>query len=172
MSLKKCLASCRVGLVHKTSGWGTFVVRIDIHYRDRHKQEIRHRLVFEHAKPKVFLSYPASETDSEVVQNLRQQAEEFGWEVSSADMIDRGEDWVSSLDKQIDDAALFLMIGGDTPSRLVMEEIAAAKQFGKKRLVFHKANLYEGMTDVTVTNSDELINDFKAIDFETEGVKQ
>ncbi len=153
-----------------TSGWGTFVVRIEIHYSNGEIEELRHRLVFEHEKPKVFVSYPTSESDSEVVRALIEQARNLGWDVTSADLIDPSADWNSALNKQMDDAQLFVMIGGKTPSRAIMEEIATARQLGKEALILDNENLYDLEDEKHVADGNELIDAFKAVNFKTKGV--
>ena len=155
----------------KASGWGTFVVRIEIHYRDGEVEKLRHRLKFDHEKKKVFLSYTESQADPAVIEAVRSEAIHHGWDITSADSISPGEDWSSSLNKEIEESDLFVLIGGDTPSRGLMEELELAQQLGKKALVYDAENLY-GVPDREVaTNSEELLNEFKAYDFELKGVK-
>ena len=148
------------------SGWGTFVVRIEIFYNDGNTEELRHRLKFDHERPKVFLSYPGagSETD-EVVQTLKNEAERLGWDITSAEEINLGEDWDYALNKQIDDAQLYVLVGDETPSRYVMEEIRTARELGKPVIALDKDNLYGRIENQQVTSGDELVNSFKAIDF-------
>ncbi len=148
------------------SGWGTFVVRIEIFYSDGNTEELRHRLKFDHEKPKVFLSYPGSGGEfDEVVQALKNEADTLGWGITSADEINPGEDWDYALNKQIDDAQLFVLVGGETPSRHVAEEIRTARELGKPVIALDKDNHYGMIENQQVTSGDELLNSFKAIDF-------
>jgi transcription initiation factor IIF auxiliary subunit len=154
----------------KTSGWGTFVVHIEIHYKDGGIEELRHRLEFEHEKPKVFLSYSESQTDPAIVEAVRNEASQLGWDITSTEAINPGEDWEYSLNKQIDEAQLFVLIGGETPSRGVLEEVETAQQLGKKVLAYDAGDIY-GMQDMQkAMNSDDLVNAFKAYDVELKGV--
>lgn len=153
----------------KSSGWGTFVVRIEVHFKDKHTEELRHRLVFKRDKPKLFLSHSASEDDALLV-TIKEEADRLGWEVSTANDISPGEDWEYGINQQIDNSELFVLLSGETPSRFAMHEFQTAKQLGKPTLVMDSHDHY-GLNDIQkVTNSDELVNAFKAINFELKGL--
>jgi transcription initiation factor IIF auxiliary subunit len=154
----------------KTSGWGTFTVRIVIHYKNDEVEELRHRLKFEHEKSKVFISYSSSQVDSTIIDAIKQKASQLDWDVSTADIINPGDDLSSALNKQIDEAQLVVMVGGGTPSRSVMEEVEIAHHLGKRVLVYDADNSYGITHNKVVTNSDDLLNEFKAYDFEIKGV--
>ncbi len=153
----------------RSSGWGTFVVLIEIRYQNGDIDTLRHRLEFEQEKLKAFLSYPESRADSAIVEAIRKEANRLGWDITSADAINPGDDWEYSLNRQIDEAKLFVLIGDETPSRGVMAEVEAAKQLGKKALVYDASNLYGMLDKQNVKNGDELLNAFKAYSFELKG---
>lgn len=153
-----------------TSGWGTFVVRVEIHYKDGRVEELRHRLTFKHDTPKVFLSYPSSESDSDVVRDVKNKAKDLGWEISTADTLSPNDDLESVLNAQIDEAQLFVLVGGDTPSRFAMNEMKVAEQLGKKTIILDKSNIYQTTGSETVKNSEELLNAFKGYNFKLKGL--
>lgn len=152
-----------------SSGWGTFVVLIEVQYQNGSTETLRHRLEFEQEKPKAFLSYPESRADSAAVKAIKEEANRLGWDVTSADAINPGDDWEYAINKQIDEAKLFVLIGDETPSRGVMAEVEAAKHLGKKALVYDSGNLYGMSNKQSVNNDDELLNAFKAYNFEIKG---
>lgn len=152
-------------------GWGTFVVQIEIHYKDGRVDKMRHRLVFARGKPKVFISFAEPETDPEIIQAVKNEAVHLGWDVSSTEEISPGDDWASSLNKQIDESQLFVLIGGETPSRGVMEEVETAQQLGKSILAYDTSDIY-GMQDrQKALDGDGLVNAFKAYNFEMKGTE-
>lgn len=152
-----------------TSGWGTFVVRVEVHYKDKRIEELRHRLVFKRDKPKVFLSYSSTQ-EPELLGRITAEADRLGWEISTANDLAPGDDLVYGINQQIEEAQLFVLLGGETPSRWVMDEYQTAKQLGKKALVLDTSNHYSIGDNQKLTSSDELVNAFKAFNFELKGV--
>ena len=154
----------------EASGWGTFVVRIEIQYKDNHVEELRHRLAFSHDKPKVFLSQSSTQTEDALLKSIKKEADQLGWDVATADDISPGEDWESAINQQIDESQLVVFIAGETQSRLSMDVFETAKQLGKKALVMDSNDLYGIKDHQKVTNDDDLLNAFKAYDIELKGL--
>lgn len=156
------------GFLLKTSGWGTFVVRIDVNYKDGGVAHLRHRLQFQHDKPQLYISN-AAPSDTSKVNIVKKVARELGWDVNSADNISPGEDWESKLIQQIDDSQVMVLVGGDTPNRGVMEEVSTAQQLGKTIVPFGAAEFY-GLSGLQLVETEqELSQALKEIDFKLRG---
>jgi len=154
----------------EASGWGTFVVRIEIVYKNGEIDERRHRLVFHQDKPKVFISSLSNQDETDLVEQIKEEADQLGWEVTSSDDVDPGEDLELEVSKKIDESQLFVMISGNSPSRWALNEFETAKQLGKKTLIYDKKDFYGLDDNNKVKNSDDLLNAIKAYNFEIKGL--
>ncbi len=124
-----------------SSGWGTFVVKADLHLKDGSVRQMRHRLRFSRAEPKVFVSSAAR--DTRALDHVRDAVSRLHIGVETAADVEPGEDPASTIQQSIDQAKAYILLDGDTPNRWVMEEMAAARALGKRIISIGPAPYYD-----------------------------
>ena len=134
------------------SGWGTFVIRLEVMHKDGHVEAMRHRLRFSRSESRIFVSAASSKQDQDAVADIKKLADVLGLTVSSAGDATAGEDVSSRIQSEIDRAKAVVVVSGSTPSRWVMQEVDMARALGKPLFVVGTSDVY-GIKD---TDKDAL----------------
>jgi len=136
------------------SGWGTFVIKIEVRKKDGSTDWMRHRLRFSQTEPRVFVSAAASEeSEIDAVKGVMQNLD-IG--VSSAKDVPAGEDLSSTIRENIDQSQALIVINGPTPSRWVLQEVETAKALGKPIISIGSNTFYDTGEATQIASMAEL----------------
>jgi hypothetical protein len=135
-------------------GWGTFVLRAELHKKGGSTDSMRHRLRFSRSEPKTFVS--AASTDEAAIDDVKEAVKGMFIGVTSAQDVSPEDDLSSSIREQIDHAKALILINGSLPSRWVMQEIETAKELGKPIISVGQNAFYDTSDALKINSLGEL----------------
>lgn len=138
----------------ETSGWGTFVIKVQVIKKDGDEVMMRHRLRFARTEPTVFVSATAAEEKE--VEEVKEIMKGLHIGVSTSLDVAWDEDPLSEARQRIDLAKAVILINGTEPSRWVFEEIEAAKALGKPIVSIGPNNFYKASKAMEIGSPVEL----------------
>lgn len=138
----------------EASGWGTFVIRVQVIGKDGEEQMMRHRLRFSRTEPTVFVA--ATSAEEKEVEEVKEIMKGLQIGVSTSLDVAADEDPLSEARQRIDRAKAVILINGAEPSRWVFEEIETAKALGKPIVSIGPNTFYQASEAMQIGSAVEL----------------